>query len=187
MLGHSWSGMNPDPGVAASSSPVSGPTPSIAPGAWTPPTPPPSSARPTLTQQIASWLAHQLDLPDGGSPARLLGLTVIDREAVAAGKPGGLRFIAVAEGDPYELLAGPAVLVRDRFDALALVATGRAWPPDGEPVVVISVMSLDHEPAFFVLGGPRLPAGINDEEPVGGIPLAVRRWRSSPAPIRPAA
>lgn len=99
---------------------------------------------------VARWLGLQLlDWPIGDGPrgarpaadgrpghgpvadgpmsseARLYGLTVLDDRAIVEGRSGGARFVAVAEGDPYALLAGPARLARTCHDALALVASGR--------------------------------------------------------------
>ncbi len=99
-------------------------------------------------QQLADWLPH----PD---TARLYGLTINDDALVRQGRDGAARFIAIADGDPYELLAGPAPLVADNYDALALVALGwvhrhHSTGKSLTTVVVVTVMSDQADPAYYV-------------------------------------
>ena len=83
--------------------------------------------------------------PDPGDPdpdatadphaaARLFGLVVLDREGAATGDDGSVRFVAVAEGEAYELVRTVAPLAMRHHEALALVTEGWAapLPPTGD-------------------------------------------------------
>ena len=125
-------------------------------------------------QQLADWAPH----PD---IARLYGLTINDLELIRDGRDGGARFITIGDGDPYDLLAGPARLAADRYDAIALVAIGwvHRQTTTGKQlttVVVVTVMSDDAEPAFYVWDaatGEGLDVGAAD----GALVSAARRHR----------
>ncbi|MGD9703218.1 MAG: hypothetical protein AB7Q42_10780 [Acidimicrobiia bacterium] len=79
---------------------------------------------------------------DVGRAARLFGLTVTDPAAVPLGDDGAVRFVAVAEGEAYELARAVAPLAIHHHDALALVTEGWAAPlpaagDDGEPAPIV--------------------------------------------------
>ena len=143
---------------------------------------------------VARWLGVQLfdgatgdgptgDGPTGDGPtgpeARLYGLTMLDDLAIVEGRSGGARFVAVAEGDPYALLAGPAHLARDRYDALAVVAAcrvvdrsdGSSWRGRSGLVGDTARTTRDHsarkEFATGHDGGVRLVIVVSDEAAPG--------------------
>ena len=60
--------------------------------------------------------------------ARLFGLVVMDREGTMSGDDGSVRFVAVAEGEAYELVRTIAPLAIHHHEALALVTEGWAAP-----------------------------------------------------------
>ena len=66
--------------------------------------------------------------------ARLFGLVVMDREGASSGDDGSVRFVAVAEGEAYELVRTVAPLAIHHHEALALVTEGWAapLPPAGD-------------------------------------------------------
>ena len=126
-------------------------------------------------RQLADWLPHP-------EMARLYGLTINDADLVRDGRDGAARFIAIADGDPYELLEGPARLVADNYDAIALVALGwvhrhHATGKSLTTVVVVTMMCEGSDPAFYVWDpatGERAEVG----EAAGALATAARRHRS---------
>jgi hypothetical protein len=123
-------------------------------------------------RQLSDWLPHP-------EIARLYGLTVNDPELIREGRDGAARFIAIADGDPYELLAGPAQAAGESYDALALVALGwahghHATGASLTTVVVVTVMSGCSDPAFYVWNpstGQRVEIGTAQ----GALVAAARR------------
>ena len=94
-----------------------------------------------LAAALALWLDHRLPRPglaDDGGEARLFGLTVLDRDEVLASAAesaradGAVRFVAVAEGEPYSLAGDVARLAVVHYEALALVTHGWAAPLGGD-------------------------------------------------------
>ncbi len=143
---------------------------------------------------LARWLGRQLADPMPQlNPARLFGLVVNDpamlgSSTAGGGAAGAVRFIAIADGDPYVLLAGPAAIAAGRYDALALVAIGsvssrhidhlgRSHP---RTVAIVVALSLGAEPGYYVWD---VDSGevIDGIAAAGDLPAAVDRLRSTAA------
>ena len=81
---------------------------------------------------LARWLDSRLAF-DGrctasADTARLIGVGVLDAAGVSDGGEGAVRFVAVAEGEPYELASSVAALAIEHHDAVALVTYGWGAP-----------------------------------------------------------
>ncbi len=133
---------------------------------------------------LARWLGRQLAEWSPCPPAaRLYGVTVNDPEGVADDRPGAARFIAVADGDPYELLAlaGPGTV--EQYDALGLVALGWAHRRVGcrpvlRLVMVVVVVGWSGAPAFHVrdlANGEEIEPGEATGELAAAAARVVRR------------
>ena len=112
---------------------------------------------------LARWLDTRLRAPgetdpadpesgDSAAPhaaARLFGLVVTDRDGASAGDDGTVRFVAVAEGEAYELVRTVAPLAIHHHEALALVTEGWAapLPPSGDEDANPSLLRPSRHPA----------------------------------------
>jgi hypothetical protein len=90
-----------------------------------------------------------LDATGDSHAARLFGLVVTDRERASSGDDGSVRFVAVAEGDAYELVRTVAPLAIHHHEALALVTEGWAapLPPAGDECATSSLLRPSRHPA----------------------------------------
>jgi hypothetical protein len=81
--------------------------------------------------------------------ARLFGLVVLDREGAASGDDGSVRFVAIAEGEAYELVRTVAPLAMHHHEALALVTEGWAapLPPAGDEDGDLTLIRPSRHPA----------------------------------------
>jgi hypothetical protein len=144
------------------------------------PAPCPAHLQGMIHTPLARWFGHQLaDWAPHSEVARLYGITVNDPDLVASGVAGGARFIAIADGDPYDLLDGPSALSIDRYDALALVALGWAHRQGADrstltAVMVVSVFGPGESAAFYVRD-PATGQEIAVQDPLGDLPFAVAR------------
>jgi hypothetical protein len=136
-----------------------------------------------LAASLALWLDHRLPLPavaDQDGDARLFGLHVLDRDEMLASPAesvrvdGAVRFVAVAEGEPYWLAADVARLAIVHYEALALVTGGWAAPLDGEGGVVAETAPSRHPDRYRV----RVTTVALDS---GALGSALRRTIDAPA------
>lgn len=80
---------------------------------------------------LARWIDARLTFEQctaRSEPARLIGISVLDTAGVIDGAEGALRFVAVAEGEPYELAGSVAAVAIAHHDAIALVTEGWGAP-----------------------------------------------------------
>ncbi len=114
---------------------------------------------------LARWLDNRLHAPGASRDddvvepdldatvdphgARLFGLVILDREGASSGNDGAVRFVAVAEGEAYELVRTVAPLAMHHHEALALVTEGWAapLPPAGDEDAPPSLVRPSRHPA----------------------------------------
>ena len=105
-----------------------------------------------LAAALALWLDHRLPQSAGAADddARLFGLTVLDADDVLASGAesprvdGAVRFVAVAEGEPYQLAGDVARLAIVHYEALALVTHGWAAPLGGPGGTASGIAPSEH-------------------------------------------
>lgn len=87
---------------------------------------------------LARWLDARLTFDphhrERAEPARLIGIGVLDSAGVLDGAEGAVRFVAIAEGEPYELAGPVAAVAIEHHDAIALVTYGWGAPLPGPGV-----------------------------------------------------